>query len=53
MIDHPRGIWLDVPLHHMAEALSLREALLDRLEKADGHINAAERKLWHETDRGL
>lgn len=52
-MDHPRGVWLDVPLHHMADALSLREALLDRLEKADGHINAAERKLWHETDRGL
>lgn len=52
-MDYPRGVWVDVPLHQLAEALSLRQALLERIEKADGHINAAERKLWHETDRGL
>ncbi len=31
----------------------LPEELQARLEKADGHINAAGRKLWYETDRGL
>ena len=31
----------------------LPEELQARLEKADGHINAAERKLWYETDRGF
>jgi hypothetical protein len=52
-MDYPRGIWIDVPLHLLVGVLSLRQALLERIEKADGHINAAERKLWHETDRGL
>ncbi|MBF0247212.1 MAG: hypothetical protein HQL36_03945 [Alphaproteobacteria bacterium] len=27
--------------------------LKDRLSKADGHINATERRLWNETERGL
>jgi hypothetical protein len=31
----------------------LPEELKARLEKADGHINAAGRKLWYETDRGF
>lgn len=31
----------------------LPEELKARLDKADGHINAAERKLWYETDRGF
>lgn len=35
------------------QAVTWRQALLHRLQKADGHINAAERKLWHETDRAL
>jgi hypothetical protein len=52
-MDYPRGIWIDVPLHQLVGVLSLRQALLERIEKADGHINAAERMLWHETDRGL
>lgn len=32
---------------------SLPDALLARLEKAEGHINAVRRKLWYETERGL
>lgn len=31
----------------------LPEELKARLEKADGHINAAGRKLWYETERGF
>ena len=31
----------------------LSEELKARLDKAEGHINAAERKLWYETDRGF
>lgn len=31
----------------------LPEELKARLEKTDGHINAAGRKLWYETDRGF
>ena len=31
----------------------LPEELKARLEQADGHINAAGRKLWYETDRGF
>lgn len=43
------AIWADIA----ETAEPLRQALLERLQKADGHINAAERKLWHETERGL
>lgn len=32
---------------------TLPEELKARLEKADGHINAAGRKLWYETERGF
>lgn len=52
-MDYPRGVWIDAPLNQLVGVLSLRQALLERIEKADGHINAAERKLWHEVDRGL
>ena len=32
---------------------SSRQLLLARLDKAGGHINAAERRLWHQTERAL
>ena len=32
---------------------TLPDALRALLEKADGHINAASKKLWYETERGF
>ncbi|MCG6941612.1 MAG: hypothetical protein LJE69_10220 [Thiohalocapsa sp.] len=46
-------IWDKLRLTELPQGAALRQALLERLVKADGHINAAERKLWHDTDRGL
>lgn len=39
-------IWAKLPLTELPQGVALRQALLERLVKADGHINAAERKLW-------
>ncbi|MBK1631766.1 hypothetical protein CKO31_13670 [Thiohalocapsa halophila] len=44
-------IWNQLPLTELPQGVALRQALLERLVKAGGHINAAERKLWHDTDR--
>jgi hypothetical protein len=46
-------IWNKLPLAELPQGAALRQALLERLIKADGHINATERKLWDDTDRGL
>jgi hypothetical protein len=48
-----RSVLFDVPLYQLAEALSLREALLERLDKARAHINAVDRKLLSDPDRGI
>jgi hypothetical protein len=39
-------IWAKLPLTELPQGVALRQALLERLVKADGHISAAERKLW-------
>lgn len=36
-----------------SSACTIPDFARERLEKALGHINATERKLWHDTDRGL
>ena len=41
------------PMHPPSRAAGIPAELKDRLSKADGHINAAERRLWMETERGL
>lgn len=33
--------------------MSVPDALIERLDKAQGHINAVDRRLWNETERGL
>lgn len=52
-IEQIPGLWLADAAGEPPAVRALREGLLQRVDKADGHINAAERKLWHETERGL
>jgi len=51
--DETSGVWVAEQPGEPPQALALRQGLLERLDKADGHINAADHKLWHETERGL
>jgi len=46
-------IWNQPPLTELPQGVALRQALLERLVKAGGHINAGERKLWHDTYRSM
>jgi len=39
-------IWNQLPLTELPQGVAMRQALLERLVKADGHISAAKRKLW-------
>lgn len=52
-VDETTGVWITREAGGCSPAFALRQELLERLVKADGHINAAERRLWHETERGL
>ncbi len=52
-IDETTGIWAREEAGDHSSAFSQRQALLERLAKANGHVNAAERKVWAETERGL
>ena len=52
-VDDSKGVWIASEEEGGSVAFALRHGLLERLDKADGHINAAERRLWNETERGM